>query len=362
MAAMEHLKSSTLQLKKLTKSYGGFEAICDLDLEVPSGSLLTLLGPSGCGKSTILRMIAGFLNVTSGEILVDGKNIGNDEPNHRDIGLVFQNYALFPHMTVEANVAFGLKMRGVSKAEQIERVRDVLEMVQLTPLADRYPSQLSGGQQQRVALARAVVIKPKLLLLDEPLGALDRNLREGLQADLRDLQRKLGITSILVTHDQDEALYLSDYIAVMNGGRIEQLDTPIALYDRPQTEFVASFLGVPNIFDIKVVANTETTVVISLAGQQLSVESTQAKPVGKACKMAIRPTHIDVLRQDDARDGLSGVIKSAYALGERIVYHVMVDELKIEVYAPRTSKAESFAEGQAVKLVLDPAHIILLRD
>jgi spermidine/putrescine ABC transporter ATP-binding subunit len=329
---------------------------------VPSGSLLTLLGPSGCGKSTVLRMIAGFLNVTSGEILVDGQDIGRVEPNHRDIGMVFQNYALFPHMTVESNIAFGLKMRGVTREEQGVRVRDVLEMVQLTHLADRYPSQLSGGQQQRVALARAVVIKPKLLLLDEPLGALDRNLREGLQAELRDLQRKLGITSILVTHDQDEALYLSDHIAVMNGGRIEQLDTPIALYDRPQTEFVARFLGVPNIFDSKIVSSQADETVISLGGQQVVVASVETRTAGADCKVSIRPSHIDVVQADDARMGLVGTIKTTHALGERIVYHVEVNGLRIEANAPRTSGSVRYDAGQSVKLILDPNHTVLLRD
>jgi spermidine/putrescine ABC transporter ATP-binding subunit len=361
-AAMETLKSSTLQLRQLTKRYSNFEAVSNLDLNVPSGSLLTLLGPSGCGKSTVLRMVAGFLNVTSGEILVDGKDISRVEPNFRDIGMVFQNYALFPHMTVESNIAFGLKMRGVSKDEQAERVRDVLEMVQLTHLADRYPSQLSGGQQQRVALARAVVIKPKLLLLDEPLGALDRHLREGLQAELRDLQRKLGITSILVTHDQDEALYLSDYIAVMNGGCIEQLDTPIALYDRPQTEFVARFLGVPNIFTTKIVRKTASEVVVSLGGQQVIVPTTEGKSEGAECKISIRPSHIELVRQDDARMGVVTTIKTAHELGERIVYHCEVGDLKIEANAPRTSGSERFAVGETVKLLLDPAHTILLRD
>ncbi|MCW5719561.1 MAG: ABC transporter ATP-binding protein [Devosia sp.] len=359
---METLKSSTLQLAQLTKTYHSFEAVRDLDLNVPSGSLLTLLGPSGCGKSTVLRMIAGFLNVTSGQILVDGKDISHVEPNFRDIGMVFQNYALFPHMTVASNVAFGLKMRRVPKEEQAVRVREALEMVQLTHLADRHPSQLSGGQQQRVALARAVVIKPKLLLLDEPLGALDRNLREGLQAELRDLQRQLGITSILVTHDQDEALYLSDYIAVMNGGRIEQLDTPIALYDRPQTEFVARFLGVPNIFSSKVVSSTANEVVITLGNQPVVVPTNQNKPAGSECKVSIRPSHIDVARAEDPRQGITATIQSIHELGERIVYHCAIDGLKIEANAPRISSSERFATGQVVKLVLDPSHTILLRD
>lgn len=359
---MEHLQSSTLQLRKLTKRYSSFEAVRNLNLDVPSGSLLTLLGPSGCGKTTVLRMIAGFLNVTSGEILVDGKDISRVEPNFRDIGMVFQNYALFPHMTVESNVAFGLKMRGVPKEEQATRVREALEMVQLTHLADRYPSQLSGGQQQRVALARAVVIKPKLLLLDEPLGALDRHLREGLQSELRELQQKLGITSILVTHDQEEALYLSDYIAVMNQGRIEQLDSPIALYDRPKSEFVARFLGVPNIFDAKIVATNGSGASLSLGGgQQIVVNDAEGQSAGADCKVSIRPSHIEVIGADDPREGIAGTVRSTHELGERVVYRVEVNGLRIEANAPRSNNSERYSVGQSVKLMLDPAQTIVLR-
>ncbi|MHC5234205.1 ABC transporter ATP-binding protein [Brucella sp. LJL56] len=358
---MEHLQSSTLQLRNLTKRYSSFEAVSNLDLEVPRGSLLTLLGPSGCGKSTVLRMIAGFLNVTSGEIVVDGTDISGVEPNFRDIGMVFQNYALFPHMTVESNIAFGLKMRGVSKEEQTVRVRDVLEMVRLSHLADRYPSQLSGGQQQRVALARAVVIRPKLLLLDEPLGALDRHLREGLQSELRELQQKLGITSILVTHDQDEALYLSDYIAVMNQGRIEQLDTPIALYDRPKSEFVARFLGVANIFDAKIVAVNGSGATLSLAGQQVVVNDACGQFAGADCKVSIRSSHIEIVGVEDPREGLNGTVKTTHELGERVVYQVEVKGLTIDANSPRNNNRARYAAGQSVKLVLDPAHTIMLR-
>lgn len=358
---MEHLQSSTLQLRNLTKRYSSFEAVSNLDLEVPRGSLLTLLGPSGCGKSTVLRMIAGFLNVTSGEIVVDGTDISGVEPNFRDIGMVFQNYALFPHMTVESNTAFGLKMRGVSKEEQAVRVRDVLEMVRLSHLADRYPSQLSGGQQQRVALARAVVIRPKLLLLDEPLGALDRHLREGLQSELRELQQKLGITSILVTHDQDEALYLSDYIAVMNQGRIEQLDTPIALYDRPKSEFVARFLGVANIFDAKIVAVNGSGATLSLAGQQVVVNDACGQFAGADCKVSIRSSHIEIVGVEDPREGLNGTVKTTHELGERVVYQVEVKGLTIDANSPRNNNRARYAAGQSVKLVLDPAHTIVLR-
>ncbi|MBJ6135568.1 ABC transporter ATP-binding protein [Ochrobactrum sp. Q0168] len=359
---MEHLQSSsTLQLRNLTKRYSSFEAVSNLDLEVPRGSLLTLLGPSGCGKSTVLRMIAGFLNVTSGEIVVDSKDISRVEPNFRDIGMVFQNYALFPHMTVESNIAFGLKMRGVSKEEQATRVREALDMVQMSHLADRYPSQLSGGQQQRVALARAVVIRPKLLLLDEPLGALDRHLREGLQSELRELQKKLGITSILVTHDQDEALYLSDFIAVMNQGRIEQLDTPIALYDRPKSEFVARFLGVPNIFDAKIVAVNGSEATVVLAGQQVVVKEAGGQFAGSDCKVSIRPSHIEVVSCEDPREGLAGTVKATHELGERVVYRVEVNGLGIDANAPRNSNRARYAAGQTVKLILDPAHTIVLR-
>ncbi|MDR6759336.1 spermidine/putrescine ABC transporter ATP-binding subunit [Mycoplana sp. BE70] len=358
---MKHLQSSTLQLRNLTKRYSSFVALRDLDLDVPSGSLLTLLGPSGCGKTTVLRMIAGFLNVTSGEILVDGKDISRVEPNFRDIGMVFQNYALFPHMTVESNVAFGLKMRGVSRQEQVTRVREALEMVQLTHLADRYPSQLSGGQQQRVALARAVVIKPKLLLLDEPLGALDRHLREGLQSELRELQQKLGITSILVTHDQEEALYLSDYIAVMNQGRIEQLDSPIALYDRPRSEFVARFLGVPNIFDAKIVASNGREATLSVGGQLIFVNDAEGQSAGADCKVSIRPSHIEVVGADDPREGIAGTVKNMHELGERVVYRTEVNGLLIEANAPRNNNRDRYAIGKSVKLILDPAQTILLR-
>ncbi len=360
MVTMKHLQSSTLQLRNLTKRYGAYDAIRDLDLDVPSGSLLTLLGPSGCGKTTVLRMIAGFLNVTSGEILVDGKDIGKVEPNFRDIGMVFQNYALFPHMTVETNVAFGLKMRGVPKEEQATRVREALAMVQLTHLADRYPSQLSGGQQQRVALARAVVIRPKLLLLDEPLGALDRHLREGLQFELRELQQKLGITSILVTHDQEDALYLSDYIAVMNHGRIEQLDSPIALYDRPKSEFVARFLGVPNIFDAKIVATNGTEATLSLGGQLIVVDHAEGQSVGANCKVSIRPSHVEVVGADDRREGIAGTVKNMHELGERVVYRIEVDGLLIEANASRNNTRERYAVGQSVRLILDPAQTIVL--
>lgn len=357
---MKKMQSSLLQLDALNKAYGKLSVVSDVNLEVPAGSLLTLLGPSGCGKTTVLRMIAGFANVTSGRILVDGQDISPIEPNFRDTGMVFQSYALFPHMTVAQNVAFGLRMRGMSKAQQQPLVLDALEMVKLAHLADRHPAQLSGGQQQRVALARALVIKPKLLLLDEPLGALDRHLREGLQEDLRNLQKSLGITTVLVTHDQDEALYLADYVAVMNGGKIEQFGSPLELYDAPRTEFVARFLGVPNILDAQIQSSDRDQTMISLQGVAMAANALGVLPQGAGVKVAARPSHIELASLNDPRAGVTARVALAKELGEKTVYQVDAGGVQIEAHASRMRSVERHAEGAVVKLVFDPAHTIVL--
>jgi ABC-type Fe3+/spermidine/putrescine transport system ATPase subunit len=237
-----------LQIENLSKYYGGSLAVDNLNLKVESGELITLLGPSGCGKTTSLRLIGGFLRPNQGNIRIAGKVANNIPPYKRDIGMVFQNYALFPHLTVEQNVEFGLKMRKLPAPERHQRVIEILKMVGLDHLAGRRPSQLSGGQQQRVALARALVINPAVLLLDEPLSNLDARLRVQLREDIKRLQREFRVTTILVTHDQDEALSMSDRIVVMNNGRVEQIATPRELYDYPATEFVARFMGEPNIW------------------------------------------------------------------------------------------------------------------
>jgi len=357
---MKNMQSSSLRLERLNKSYGSLQVVNDVTLDVPAGSILTLLGPSGCGKTTVLRMIAGFANVSSGKVLVDGSDVSAMEPNFRDTGIVFQSYALFPHMTVAQNVAFGLRMRGISKAEQVSRVGEALEMVQLTHLAERHPSQLSGGQQQRVALARALVIRPKLLLLDEPLGALDRHLREGLQMELRTLQRRLGVTTILVTHDQEEALYLSDYIAVMNKGVIEQLGTPLEIYDRPRTEFVARFLGVPNIINADVLGIRQNEATISMLGVELQALPAGHVSAGKNAKISIRPSHINITTVDDPQPGLVGQVLMTKELGERTIYHVNVNGVTIEAHSSRMRSVSRHGEGSQVKLVLDPTHTIVL--
>ncbi|WP_272047675.1 ABC transporter ATP-binding protein [Paenibacillus thiaminolyticus] len=237
-----------IQLVNVEKHFAGQPVVHPLSLTIDEGEFLTLLGPSGCGKTTILRMIAGFELPTAGEIRLDGVNVTQLPPNKRDLNLVFQHYALFPHMTVEQNIQFGLKMKKIPQAEQRERIAEAIRLTQLTPLAARYPHQLSGGQQQRVAIARAIANKPKVLLLDEPLGALDLQLRKNLQGELKQLQRNLGITFVYVTHDQEEAMMMSDRIVIMNNGRVEQVGSPKEIYERPETLFAATFVGENNVF------------------------------------------------------------------------------------------------------------------
>lgn len=238
-----------IRLRSLTKAFGNLKAVDDLDLDIRAGEFFSMLGPSGSGKTTVLRLIAGFEQPTAGTIELFGDDVTKRAPFDRDVNTVFQDYALFPHMNVVDNVAYGLRVRGMGRAERRKRALEALESVRLEKYATRKPSQLSGGQRQRVALARATVVEPKALLLDEPLGALDLKLRQGMQVELKEMQRELGITFIFVTHDQEEALTLSDRIAVFNEGRIEQLGTPQEIYEHPQSPFVADFVGTSNLFD-----------------------------------------------------------------------------------------------------------------
>ncbi|GAA1624967.1 ABC transporter ATP-binding protein [Georgenia ruanii] len=238
---------AAVALRGVHKRFGDFTAVADLDLDVPAGEFFSMLGPSGSGKTTVLRMIAGFERPTAGTILLDGADVTRTAPFDRDVNTVFQDYALFPHLSIAANVAYGLRVRKVGKAARAERVTRALEKVRLAHLAERMPHQLSGGQRQRVALARALILEPKVLLLDEPLGALDKQLREEMQVELKQIQRDVGITFVFVTHDQEEALTLSDRVAVFDNGRIEQVGSPGDVYEFPATEFVAGFLGVSNL-------------------------------------------------------------------------------------------------------------------
>lgn len=239
---------SYIVIEGLHKKYDQTTVLSNIDMTIEKGQLITLLGPSGCGKSTILRIIAGLTNATAGEIQLEGQNMNGVQPKERQVGMVFQSYALFPNMTVKENIAFGLRMQKVNSADLEQRVQEMLHIVHLTEKANAYPKELSGGQQQRVALARALIVRPKVLLLDEPLSALDAQIRKKLQSDLRAIQRKLGMTMILVTHDQDEAMAVSDKIFVMNNGQIAQSGTPTEIYTNPQSEFIANFIGHYNVF------------------------------------------------------------------------------------------------------------------
>ena len=289
-------KNVFVQLLNICKSFDQDEAVIkNLDLDIRQGEFLTLLGPSGCGKTTTLRMIAGFELPTSGEIVIDGENITDKPPYKRCVNTVFQNYALFPHMNIYDNIAFGLKMKKVPKAKIKDKIVDMLKMVQLEGYENRMPSQLSGGQMQRVAIARAVVNSPKVLLLDEPLGALDLKLRKQMQLELKHLQKILGITFVFVTHDQEEALTMSDRIVVMNNGIIEQIGTPEELYEHPKTKFVADFLGETNILEGEVIKLKDDEVLLKLEQEEDIIRIPNLKyKLGDRFIVSVRPERIRI--------------------------------------------------------------------
>jgi putative spermidine/putrescine transport system ATP-binding protein len=282
------LTTVVVELRGCTRDYGPLRAVDALDLTVVEGEFLALLGPSGCGKTTTLNLIAGFVEPTAGRVLIDGKDVTGRPPHLRGLGVVFQSYALFPHLSVRENVAFGLRERRVPAPEIERRVGDALELVRLDRQGRQRPGELSGGMQQRVALARALVYRPRVLLLDEPLAALDRKLREGMRDELRAIQRSVGVTTIFVTHDQAEALGLADRIAVMNRGRIEQLGSPREIYERPATRFVADFIGASTVLRGRAIAADR----VALAGSTLRVAGGRAWPAGADVELAIRPERV----------------------------------------------------------------------
>jgi putative spermidine/putrescine transport system ATP-binding protein/spermidine/putrescine transport system ATP-binding protein len=295
-------RETAVRLDGVSKRFGAVTALDDAWLQVERGEFMTLLGPSGCGKTTLLNLIAGFLTPDHGEIFIDGVLVTDVPTYAREIGIVFQNYALFPHMTVADNVAYGLKSRRVAKAEILRRVRDILTLMKLSGLEDRKPRQLSGGQQQRVALARALVIRPKVLLLDEPFSALDKHLRASMQVEVKDVQRKLDVTTVFVTHDQSEALSLSDRVAVIREGRIRQLDTPAQIYRRPSDRFVASFIGEVTVFRGRLERNdgSMATIAVGAARVSVPVQPLGNLEAGAAVDLFIRPEHLRPAQPGDA--------------------------------------------------------------
>jgi len=366
-SALESEAGSTgsVKLEGVTKKFGAFKAVDDIDLEIANGEFFTMLGPSGCGKTTTLRMIAGFEQPTEGKVKIDGVDVAGEPPYKRPTNTVFQSYALFPHMTLEENVGFGLKRKKVSKDEIKKRVADELERVGLANEAKRKPAQLSGGQQQRVALARALVNLPKVLLLDEPLGALDLKLRKALQVELKNIQRDVGITFVYVTHDQEEALTMSDRIAVMDQGRIEQCAGPEQVYERPATTFVAGFIGVSNL--MPAVATGGNDVKLD-NGPTVTSPDASAFSSGERCYAVVRPEKLDVTTDaaPPDRPSVEGVVEASLFLGTATQMAVRIaNDVKITVLVPNASESERQAlpgGGSRVHVSWEPQHTHLVTE
>jgi putative spermidine/putrescine transport system ATP-binding protein len=356
--------SAGIDIIAVTKIYDGdTRAVDAVDMNIREGEFFSLLGPSGCGKTTTLRMIAGFETPTKGVIEVGGADVTHVPAHKRDMGMVFQNYALFPHRSVGENVAFGLRMRGMDRTTIARKVADALAQVELVGYEDRRPGQLSGGQQQRVALARAIVIKPRVLLCDEPLGALDKKLRQAMQFELKQLQRKLGLTLVFVTHDQEEALAMSDRIAVMNAGKVEQIGAPSDIYDRPSTRFVADFIGDTNLFRGKVICNGGGKSVLQV-DQGLSIELDALPKETGPLSIALRPEKISLAAAPALPGhGLDGIVESANFQGGSVLYRIeTAGGRRLLAQQPNNDSHELFQAGAAVALHWKPSDIVILRD
>jgi putrescine transport system ATP-binding protein len=355
-----------VEVERVTKSFGDFKAVDDVSLKIYKGEIFCLLGASGCGKTTLLRMLGGFETPSSGRIFIDGEDMTGVPPYERPVNMMFQSYALFPHMTVEQNVAFGLKQDGVAKAEIADRVATMLELVKLGGLGKRKPHQLSGGQKQRVALARSLVKRPKLLLLDEPLGALDKKLREHTQFELVSLQDKLGVTFIVVTHDQEEAMTLASRIGVMNHGEIVQAGTPSEIYEFPGSKFVADFVGSVNIFEGKLIEDEPEHVRIASdeLGATIYVSHGISAPPEAIVWAAIRPEKIfmSTAQPEGADNVVRGAVQDIAYLGDLSIYLVKLATGKVvRVTQPNTSRhAEAITWDQQVYLSWDPTSPVVV--
>ena len=355
--AVAGANSPAVEFRNIDIAYGKFVAVRDFSLSIAKGSFVTLLGPSGCGKTTILRSIAGLVDISAGQIMIGGRRVDDVPIYKRNIGLVFQSYALFPHKSVFDNVAFGLKYRNVPKPEIKRKVGQALDMVRLPGSEKKLPSQLSGGQQQRIALARAIVFEPQVLLLDEPLSALDANMREEMRVEIKKIQKETGITAIFVTHDQEEALSMSDRIVVMNAGSAEQIGTPEEVYERPATAFVADFLGKANMLSGTVSKSDGPTTIALASGQTVHVLSPRPLATGSAVTVVVRPQKLSVGGANANR--LPGRVVSTSYLGGSAIYEADIGgKANIRANAPIDGRV--LREGEAIELGFDPDDCVLL--
>ena len=353
---------SRVLLNKVVKQFGDFTALHELDLEIREGEFLTLLGPSGCGKTTTLRLIAGFITPTRGSILLGEEDVTGVAPQHREIGMVFQDYALFPHMTIAENIAFGLKERRYPNAQINARVAELLELINLPEVGDRYPAEVSGGQQQRIAVARAVAYPPRVLLMDEPLGALDLKLREKMQIELRRIQQELKITTVYVTHDQTEAMNMSDRIVVMNQGRIEQIGGAEDIYNNPNTRFVADFVGQINLLDAQVLEQQGEWLIVDSGGARLRAPQPQFQLNQKEITLAVRPENIQLVNGDAVPDGmnaLNGHIAGRTFAGNLVKIFVDIGNGG-EVVAECRPQDIDATSGAAISVIWKPEQALVL--
>ncbi len=347
-------KDPIVRLRRVTKRFDDVVAVDSLDLDIYQGEFLTLLGPSGCGKTTVLRLIAGFESPDKGDIVMNGTSLIGTAPNKRNVNTVFQSYALFPHMSIFDNIAFGLKMKRFEKSVITEKVTEALSIVKLGGLEMRKPHQLSGGQQQRVAMARAIVNKPQVLLLDEPLSALDYRLRQEMELELKRIHRKLGITFVFVTHDQEEAISMSDRIAVMNEGRIEQIGTPSQIYEEPQNMFVAKFVGEINVFEGRIVEIHNGSAVVDIHGRHFKVQNRKDFANGRAVKVLLRPEDIMVTKDEE----LQGTAPALAGKIEEVIYKGKTVDLIISLDAGETVFVTQFFNEDQEDVVYRHGHRI----
>ncbi len=348
-----------LSIRGVQKSYGPNVVVQDFNLDIGRGEFVSFLGPSGCGKTTVLRIVAGFEEPTSGTISIGDRDVTNLRPNQRNIGMVFQAYALFPNLTVAQNIGFGLKVAGMAKAEAARRVAEMLELIKLQKFGDRYPYQLSGGQQQRVALARALAPKPRVLLLDEPLSALDAKVRVSLRDEIRSIQKELGITTIFVTHDQEEALSISDRVVVMSQGRMEQVGAPFEIYNFPKTRFVASFVGTLNVLNGKVADPAKGTIAID--GQDIvASRGLGATKAGDSMSVALRPESAMLVDLGGGRNRMRGTIEDVSFLGSVVRLRVRFTDNTILMDTFNSPNFPPPARGQTVTVIFAPEDVLVL--